>query len=391
MDLIDQTVSGTNEIYLTDSLNTSLLKLKVKTTADTVVPSSNDVIIYVDKSSSSTPTEERKQYVLNLTKPLKFYNQVSDELVEQIEIKGNEIKLEAFVNRMIGTNETGNYVLESEVREEIDSIPITLFEGINYLYTNYTNASITLIYPKDNELNRAFLNNTIYSEHLKNDQEAFSLDDLYFKDAFTKIGNKLNLEVDNASIDCLTSKNNKFSLDSEGNLTINSITTAQQLNFDKQEIGNYIYPVGSIYLSLSGVNPSMLFGGNWSQISGYYLYAGVGGNTAGSNTSGAPSNNTTGSTTLTIDQMPSHTHIQNAHNHSQHPNCWMNDASYYDTRIKSTAGFYAGANQIPYYTGSTTATNQYTGGGQGHTHTLNSHTHSVTPLRYEVYMWKRTA
>ncbi len=306
MDLIDQTVSGTNEIYLTDSLNTSLPKLNVKTTADTVVPSSNDVIIYVDKSSSSTPTEERKQYVLNLTKPLKFYNQVSDELVEEIQIKGNEVKLEAFVNRMVGTNENGNYVLESEVKEELDSIPITLFEGINYIYTNYTNASITLIYPKDNELNRAFLNNTIYSEHLKNDQEVFSLDDLYFKDAFTKTGNKLNLEVDNASIDCLTSKNNKFSLDSEGNLTVNSITTAQQLNFDKQEIGNYIYPVGSIYFSINSTNPASLFGGTWVSWGSGKVPVGV--DTLQTEFKTVQQTGGTKTHTLTQEQMPKHMH-----------------------------------------------------------------------------------
>ena len=39
----------------------------------------------------------------------------------------------------------------------------------------------------------------------------FTLEDIYFKDAFTQTEDKLNLEVDNANISCLTSKNNKFS------------------------------------------------------------------------------------------------------------------------------------------------------------------------------------
>lgn len=107
--------------------------------------------------------------------------------------------------------------------------------------------------------------------------------------------------------------------------------------------------------------------------------------------SGGPSTNTTGSTAITIAQMPSHTHTQNAHSHAQNVNTWMNDPSHYDTRPAGSSGYYAGAALATYYTQSATATNNNTGGGQGHTHTLSSHTHSVTPLRYEVYAWKRTA
>ncbi len=221
----------------------------------------------------------------------------------------------------------------------------------------------------------------------------FTLDDIYFKDAFTKTGDQFNLEVNSAKVDCISSKNNKFSLDEEGNLTVKSITTEKDNseNLDMTEILKKVYPIGSLYMSISSTSPATLFGGTWERINGYYLYAGNGGNTAGSNTSGGPSNNSTSSTAITVAQMPSHTHIQNAHNHTENPKCWMNDDAHYDTRLKCTTGFYAGAEIATYYTGSTTATNQNTGGGQGHTHTLNNHTHTVTPLRYEVYMWKRTA
>lgn len=56
MDLTDQTVSNTNEICIQDSLNASLMKLKVKMGATSVAPSSNDLIVYVDKQPSSSPT-----------------------------------------------------------------------------------------------------------------------------------------------------------------------------------------------------------------------------------------------------------------------------------------------------------------------------------------------
>ena len=158
-------------------------------------------------------------------------------------------------------------------------------------------------------------------------------------------------------------------------------------------------------MSISNTSPATLFGGTWQGINGYYLYAGTGGNTAGSNTSGTPSTNTSGgpstntsgSTAITIDQMPSHTHVQNAHRHAQHSDTWMN-ATPKDSYVGHASGYHAQAGASTYYTANATATNQNTGGGQGHTHTLSSHTHtlgnhthSVTPLRYEVYMWKRTA
>jgi len=40
-----------------------------------------------------------------------------------------------------------------------------------------------------------------------------------------------NLEINNLNINCLTSKNNNFSLDSDGNLIVNSITTKESSSF----------------------------------------------------------------------------------------------------------------------------------------------------------------
>ncbi len=94
--------------------------------------------------------------------------------------------------------------------------------------------------------------------------------DIYFKDAFTKTEDKLNIEVDTASIACLTSKNNKFSLDSDGNLIVNSITCNQGISYTSLDF-NQIYPIGSIYLSVSSTDPSILFGGVWEQIKDRFL------------------------------------------------------------------------------------------------------------------------
>lgn len=210
-----------------------------------------------------------------------------------------------------------------------------------------------------------------------NEQNSQLEEDLYYKNAFTKTENQVNLEVDNARIKCLTSKNNKFSLDEEGNLTVNSVTTNNTTiggGDNNQNVCDLIYPVGSIYLSVSNTNPATLFGGTWENITGYYLYAGAGGNTSGSNTSSVPSTDVTGSTALSVAQIPSHNHsLLMAYNTST-------GSVGRPVMANSINNLQSNANPV-----------QYTGGGQGHTHTLNAHTHEINPLRFEVYTWKRTA
>lgn len=58
------------------------------------------------------------------------------------------------------------------------------------------------------------------------------------------------------------------------------------------------YPVGAIYQSWNSTSPSSLFGGQWTPITGKFLYCS---NSAGG-TGGASS------VTLNVNQMPSHSH-----------------------------------------------------------------------------------
>lgn len=62
-------------------------------------------------------------------------------------------------------------------------------------------------------------------------------------------------------------------------------------------------PIGSIYLTVSNVNPSTYFGGTWEKMAGGYLYCAA---TSISNSTftGVGTQNHT----LTIDEMPKHTH-----------------------------------------------------------------------------------
>lgn len=151
------------------------------------------------------------------------------------------------------------------------------------------------------------------------------------------------------------------------------------------EILNLVYPVGSLYLSTVTTSPSVLFGGTWERITGYYLHAGDNpGTTGGSSTSG--------STALTIDQIPSHGHSvgvssSGAHSHSTQGRTGGSSPA------PAIFESYAGAS------GTRTVTVPRSGTNGAHTHTVTQsnagggegHTHTVNPPYIDVYVWKRTA
>lgn len=317
MDLTNQKVSGTNVVNLQDSLNAAVLSLKIKLGATSVVPEGNDLIIYVDKQTQSNPSSERMKYVFNLSSSLKMVNETSDEFIQEIEIKNNSTNLRAYVKRNIGTNSSGDYILTESTIEEVDTSDVTLFEGINYIYTNYTNAEITMIYPKNDDFNKLFVNSSIYNRNNELNNN-FGLDDIYFKDSFTKSGDEINEEIDNIEVKCITSKTGKFSIDKDGNITANSITTNSSNELDKKEIINFIYPIGSIYMSVNSTDPATIIGGVWEQIKGRFLL-GEGQNESNTtdywgsypkNTCNFPLGETSGEVrhSLTVNEMPSHSH-----------------------------------------------------------------------------------
>lgn len=68
-----------------------------------------------------------------------------------------------------------------------------------------------------------------------------------------------------------------------------------------ETLGNLIYPVGSIYMSVNSTSPAILFGGTWEAIGGRFLLGADTTYSAGS-TGGEETH------TLTINEMPSHSH-----------------------------------------------------------------------------------
>jgi len=122
------------------------------------------------------------------------------------------------------------------------------------------------------------------------------------------------------------------------------------------------HPVNSLYFSDSNTNPNTFYGGNcgtWTQINGYYIYAG--------NTSSNTSYTGTGtqSHTLTTQQIPKHKHGIRVD--------W-NDYATPNVRGAGGSGLLLGVDQG--------ANTSEAGGGQGHLHNIATH---------QCYVWKRTA
>ena len=161
-----------------------------------------------------------------------------------------------------------------------------------------------------------------------------------------------------------------------------------------------VYPVGAVYISVSNTSPATLFGGTWEAISDRFLLAAGNSYTAGS--TGGEANHT-----LTVNEIPSHTHAQNAHSHGfnnaqfdmprygnnldpikndglQNINLSLVDHSGDNHNFYSMGGDNRNYQRMKFNqsVSSGTATNQNTGGGQAHNN---------MPPYLAVYMWKRTA
>lgn len=206
------------------------------------------------------------------------------------------------------------------------------------------------------------------------------IDELYFKDAFSKTGDDINLTVNNASVTCLSSNNNKFSLDSNGNLTVATITATDQDNIeiDYSAILNMVYPVGSIYISVNEVNPNTLFGGAWEAIEDRFLLAC--GDSYAALSSGGEAN-----VTLTTANLPSHSHTGSTNNAGNH----VHDL-YYRTVYSDGGDFNAVCRPT-----AGTAISNYMDSAGNHKHTFTTSSvgsgtaHNNMPPYLAVYMWKR--
>lgn len=217
----------------------------------------------------------------------------------------------------------------------------------------------------------------------------------YYDEYFTKTDAGLNAEVNNIEANCITSRNNKFSLDSEGNLICNSIITSEQsqsnLNF------NQIYPIGSIYMSVNDVNPSTLFEGTaWEKIVDKFLI-GAGNKYSLGSMGGSETHNHTSAA-------HSHTSASHSHNYGSLYSA-INFAGTYGTRYKTKTGISFSPNERKADGGAgygyTTACNEgvqvfgdtgwTTPGNTGLTTPENTGNSATIPPYLAINIWKRVS
>lgn len=152
------------------------------------------------------------------------------------------------------------------------------------------------------------------------------------------------------------------------------------IRINRKTILDYIYPIGSIYMSVNSTSPETLFGGVWQKIedrfligASYYYPLGETGGEANHR--------------LTIEEMPSHTHTQesctNPGNHNHSISTWYKGQS---ASAQTLEGWGTRKHEKYHYTGNA--------GSHTHTITLNNtgggRAHNNMPPYIAVNIWKRT-
>lgn len=133
---------------------------------------------------------------------------------------------------------------------------------------------------------------------------------------------------------------------------------------------NVFFPVGSIKLTYTNINPSTTMGGTWTLIGQNRYIVGAGSSYSGGATGGSSS---TGGTALTAAQMPAHDHAMSM--------ATMNKVDGRFGFSNASVGYPDRA--IALWDTSSISTRN-TGGGA-------THAHSFTPYYIALYIWRRTA
>ena len=144
--------------------------------------------------------------------------------------------------------------------------------------------------------------------------------------------------------------------------------TSEMIELGQSAVVNMIYPIGSVYMSVSPTNPTYLFGGTWVQIKDTFLLS-AGDNYTAGDTGGEATH------TLTTQEIPAHRHKIGANGGGD------------GTGEGGYLARYSTSSDLPYSlrSNNTDATYWSTssiGGGQAHNN---------MPPYLVVYMWKRTA
>ena len=151
-------------------------------------------------------------------------------------------------------------------------------------------------------------------------------------------------------------------------------------NYESVSIFDMVYPIGSIYLSTQSTSPATIFGGTWEAIEDRFLL------TSG-DTYSAGSTGGNAAHTLTIAEMPSHSHTGSASEDGEHRHSYGQGSP--NRAADGTKWNTAGSGASTY-----SDTTEYAG-DHNHTITIGStgggNSFSIMPPYLVVYAWQRTA
>ena len=198
-----------------------------------------------------------------------------------------------------------------------------------------------------------------------------------FNTEFTTVRTAVNSKADlnGDSGEDFAMNNGTAATQSAGNNTTKVATTAFVTTavaaLDAAAINAIVYPVGSIYTTISSTAPATLLGmGTWAAFGAGKVPIGIDSgdtdfDTAEETGGSKTASGNTGSHALSISEMPAHTHT-----------------------VDTTGGEAGSTSRLAYGQSNTTKATSSTGGGAGHTHTVSN---SIVQPYIVVYMWKRTA
>ena len=163
-----------------------------------------------------------------------------------------------------------------------------------------------------------------------------------------------------------------------------SATNADKLDgYHASDLLSKIYPVGSIYMSMSATNPATLFGvGTWKRISQGRMLLGADDSTYKAGATGGEATHT-----LSVNEIPAHSHgISNSGDHTH--NFYGSDGN--NGQFTEGDGLDTEANK------QYTHNERYTTSSAGaHTHTISNAgggaAHNNMPPYLVCYIWQRTA
>ena len=198
------------------------------------------------------------------------------------------------------------------------------------------------------------------------------LTDIFISDAYRGVIHTSNTPVSETNLpplyDGLGNKTSiKIGKDGNG-ASISGCLSADCMVVGNVSLVDYIFPIGSIHLSIDDINPSLRFTGTtWVKVSDGKFLAGVGTGTDknaayATITSGNDSSTGEYQHTLTVDEMPSHNHT-------------IDDTVYWKSDDEGGEGNRATVQAGRTYT-------SYAG---------SNLPHNNIPPYFGVYVWKRTA